>query len=500
MNRLVFRRDRYTRRWLNLAIAVTLALSVVLLGVGNRPAQAATPRHYTELDFAPLPEIKLPEYTRFELDNGMVVYLVEDHELPLVSGSALFRTGDRYETSEKVGLAGMMGDVMRTGGTLQHPPDELNQLLERRAAGIETGVDAVSGTASFSALSEDLDEVFGLFAEVIRYPAFPQDKLDLEKTQRRGAIARRNDDPGNISTREFQKLVYGNMSPYARTIEYATLDSISRDDVVQFYQQYIRPDRTLLGLVGDFDTAEMRAKIEANFGDWQAPSSAHAATTLPEVKQANVGGVFLVDQPQLTQSYIQIGHLGGRLDDADHAPLTVLNEVLNGFGGRLVNEVRSRQGLAYVVYAVWSPRFDYPGIFVGGGQTRTETTVQFIKSVMAEIETVRIEPVTDQELARAKDSVLNGFIFNFQTTGQTLSRLMRYEYFGYPSDFIFTYQRNVEATTADQIQKAAQRHLKPENLVTLVVGNRSGMTPDLSSLTPGKSVVPVDITIPPANS
>lgn len=496
MNRFQFWRGKQTRRMWSGAIAVVLAAAIVFWGIGDRPAQAATPRHYTELEFAPLPEITLPDYTRFQLDNGMVVYLVEDHELPLVSGSALFRTGERLEPGDKVGLASIMGEVMRSGGTLRHPADELNQLLEQRAAGVETGVDVASGTASFSALSEDLDDVFSLFAEVIRTPAFPPDKLDLAKTQRRGGIARRNDDPGDISSREFQKLIYGDTSPYARTTEYATLDAISRDDVVQFYQRSVRPDTMLLGIVGDFDSASMRSRIEATFGDWAAPTTAHAAA-LPDVKQAAGGGVFVVDQPQLTQSYIQIGHLGGQLKDEDYAPLTVLNEAMNGFGGRLVNEVRSRQGLAYVVYAVWSPRFDYPGIFIGGGQTRTETTVPFIKSVQAEIEKVRMTPITDVELRRAKDSVLNAFIFNFQTTGQTLSRLMRYEYFDYPSDFIFQYQRQVEATTAADIQQAAQRHLKPEQLVTLVVGNRAAMDPSLETLTSSKRVTPVDITIPP---
>ncbi len=174
-----------------------------------------------------------------------------------------------------------------------------------------------------------------------------------------------------------------------------------------------------------------------------------------------------------------------------------MNGVLNGFGGRLFNEVRSRQGLAYSVYALWSPQFDYPGTFVAGGQTRSDATVPFIKSVIAEIEKIRTAPVTKAELAYAKDSVLNSFIFNFQEPSQTLSRLMRYEYFGYPTDFIFRYRKGIEATTIADVQRVAQNYLKPENLVTMVVGNQAAIQPPLTSLGENAKVTAIDITIPP---
>lgn len=460
------------------------------------PVRANEALHYDQLEFPPLPDIQLPDYTRFELDNGLVVYLVEDHELPLVNGIASIRTGDRLEPADKTGMASIVGDVMRSGGTLEHPGDSLNQLLEQRAASIETGIDTTSGNASFSSLTEDLDQVFGLFAEVLRQPAFPQDKIDLAKSQWRGSIARRNDSPDTIANREFRKLIYGDDSPYARTVEYATLEAIDRTDLVQFHQRYFRPDQMILGVIGDFETAEMRSRIETVLGDWNLDSTAVPPAAPTEVTQATPGGVYLVEQPQLTQSYIQLGHLGGRLDDPAYTPLSVLNEVLNGFGGRLLNEVRSRQGLAYVVYGVWSPRYDYPGMFIGGGQTRSEATVPFLQSFLNEIEKVRTQPITDEELVTAKEAVLNGFVFNFQTPYQTLSRLIRYEYFDYPEDFIFQYRRELEATTAADVLAAAQEHLKPEQLVTLVVGNPADIQPPLTNLTPDGTVTSIDITIP----
>lgn len=475
-------------RWVGL-VAVTMFLVVGL----RLPAAAATAKHYTELEFPALPEIKLPEYTRYKLDNGMVVYLMEDRELPLVGGTVLVRTGDRLEPPDKVGLGSIAGEVMRTGGTAKHSGDELNLLLEQRAASVETDIGTTSGSASFSALSEDLETVFDLFAEVVQQPAFAQDKLDLAKTQAAGQIARRNDDPNDIVDREFSKLIYGNSSPYARTVEYQTLDNISRQDLVAFYEKYFHPENTILGIIGDFDSAKMRSLIQEKFGNWK-PTSPAPQVSVPPASQAKQAGIFFVDRPQLTQSYVQMGHLGGQFNNPDYAALDVMNQVLNGFGGRLFNEVRSRQGLAYSVYGYWSPRFDYPGMFVAGGQTRSDGTVPFIKGVRSEIERLQTTPVTQKELDYAKDQVLNSFVFNFQDPGQTLSRLMRYEYYGYPADFLFRYQKAVKATTIKDVQRVAQKYLQPNKIVTLVVGNASAIKPPLTSLS--DNVTSVDITIP----
>ncbi len=480
---------KITIKW---TVALVSMLLVVLLGL---PSMAATAQHYDELKFAPLPEIKLPKYERFVLDNGMVVYLLEDRELPLVGGTALIRTGDRLESADKVGLAGLTGTVMRTGGTTEHSPDELNLLLEQRAASVETGINTTSGSASFSALSEDLPAVFELFSEVLKTPAFDPQQLELAKVQVRGGIARRNDNPEDIAGREFQKLLYGDASPYARTVEYATIDNISRADLVGFYQKYFHPNNIILGIVGDFNSAQMRSLIQKNLGDWKANPKL-VKPTLPTVSQAKTGGVYVVNQPQLTQSYVQIGHLGGKLDSPDYAALDVLSGVLNGFGGRLFNSVRSRQGLAYTVYGVWSPKYDYPGTFLAGGQTRSDATVPFIKAIGEEIASLKAKPVTPAELAYAKDSTLNSFVFNFEDPSQTLSRLMRYEYYGYPADFIFRYEKGVKATTAADVQRVAKTYLKPENLVTLVVGNTTAIQPPLNQL--ATQVTPIDVTIPGA--
>lgn len=485
--------SRRIRKRLLPLLFLTVATFAILITVSwPKPAQAIEAQPYEELSFPPLGEIRIPEFERYELDNGLVVYLLEDHDLPLVSGSATFRTGDYLVEPAKTGLAGITGEAMRLGGTANHSPDELSELLEQRAASVETGIADTSGSASFSSLTEDLPTVFSLFADVITQPAFDEEQLALILSRTAGGIARRNDSPDDIASREFNKLIYGEQSPYARTVEYANLDSISRDDVTRFYETTIRPENTILGIVGDFDSAQMKRAISEALGDWECADKS-ALPTPPEGTQQQAG-LFVVDQPQLTQSYIHIGHIGGELRDEFHSKMSVLNEVLNGFGGRLFNEIRSRQGLAYSVYAFWSPRYDHNGTFIGGGQTRSEATVPFIQAMYQEIEKIRTQPITEKELAFAKDSVLNSFVFNFQTPSQTLSRLIRYEYYGYPSDFVFQYRDGVESATVAEVLAAAQANLKPEQLVTLVVGDTAEIDPALSTL--GLEMTPLDVTIP----
>lgn len=498
MNRFsLFRRGLF-RRWLWLPALTALTLIVVITVSWQPVAIANSALFYDELEFPQLGDIEFPPYERYELSNGLVVYLMEDHELPLISGSATFSAGTRFEPAEKVGLGNVMGDAMRLGGTENLSPDQLNQELEQRAAAIETSLGQVSGSASFNALSEDIDTILRLFADVIKYPAFANDRIELLKTQYSGTIARRNDDPAGVASREFRKLVYGAESPYARTLEYTTLSAVSRSDIIDFYNASIRPDRTILGIVGDFDPDQLKGLIEQYFGSWQAIGEPLDISELPPTTQTQTGTYF-IEQPQLTQSYIQIGHIGDQLSSPDHAPLSVLNEVLNGFGGRLFNEVRSRQGLAYLVYAFWAPRYDYPGLFIGGGQTRSDATVPFIESVKAEIQRVRTTAISSEELARAKDSVLNSFVFNFESVEQSLSRLIRYEYYDYPQDFVFQFREAVEKTNARDVLEAAAENLHPDQLVTLVVGNSADIEPSLAALEAEKPVQEIDISIPEAS-
>ena len=276
-------------------------------------------------------------------------------------------------------------------------------------------------------------------------------------------------------------------------MEYQSLDAIQRQDLVNFHQRYIRPDQMILGIVGDFDTETIKPLIAQQFGQWQGKGKAPTLTP-PGAEQINKTGVFVADLPHVTQSNVLLGQIGGEVNDPDYPALSVMNGVLGGLGGRLFNNIRSKQGLAYSVSGRWQAAYDYPGYFIAGGPTLTETTVPFIQSLLAEFERLRNEPITPEELAYAKDSILNSFVFNFEQPGQTLSRLMTYEYYGYPADFIFTYQRQVKETTIEDVQRVAKQHLHPDQMFTVVVGQGDRLNTDLSAL--NQPIKSLDVAIP----
>ncbi|WP_216594167.1 pitrilysin family protein [Synechococcus sp. PCC 6312] len=453
---------------------------------------AASPKHYRDLTLPPLPEISLPKYERYQLANGLTVYLLPDHDWPIVRGTALIRVGSRWEPANQAGLADLTGDLMRNGGTRSHPIEELDALLADRAATIEAGFGVTAGQVSFTALREHVSYVFSWFSEVLQEPAFDPERIAVAQQRRRGQIARRNDTPESIASREFYRLIYGLDSPYSRRPEYATLARIDRQALVKFAHTYVQPSQMILGIVGDFEPKEMRTLIQTHFGPWEP--TPQPLPPIPTVEQPSPPGTFIINQPQLSQSYIYTGHLGDTLRDADVFSLYVMNGVLNGFGGRLFNQIRSQQGLAYSVYAAWNPEYDYPGVFFGTGQTQTVATLAFLKSLQHEFQRLQTEPIQPAELAYAQDAILNSFIFNFRSPAQTLYRLMRYEYFGYDSDFIFQYQRGVKATTIADVQRVAQAHLQPEHLTTLIVGNQPALTRELPQFP--QPIGEIDITIP----
>lgn len=480
------------RHFFRYAILFCWFLAIFLFCGGPTLTLAASPKHYRDLTFPPLPEITLPQYERYQLPNGLTVYLLPDHDWPIVRGTALIRVGSRWEPSEQAGLADLTGDLLRNGGTQSHPIDVLDTLLADRAATIESGFGVTAGQVSFTTLREHMADVFSWFAEVIQEPAFNPERIAVAKQRRRGQIARRNDTPESIASREFYRLIYGPNSPYSRRPEYATLDRIDRQAIVNFAQTYLQPSQMILGIVGDFDPQAMRDLIQTHFGPWQP--TPHPIPPIPTVDQPPPPGTFIINQPQLSQSYIYTGHLGDTLRDPDVFSLYVMNGVLNGFGGRLFNRIRSQQGLAYSVYAAWNPEYDYPGVFFGMGQTQTGATLAFLNALQAEFRRLQTEPIQPAELAYAQDAILNSFIFNFRSPAQTLYRLMRYDYFGYDSDYIFQYQRGVKATTIADVQRVAQAHLQPDTLTTLIVGNESALRPELSQFSP--PIQEIDIQIP----
>ena len=468
-----------------------LIWSVVLILLIAATGEAQNKPH-EGLVFPPLNQPQPPVPDRFELDNGMIVYLLEDHELPIIDISVRIRTGSLYEPAEKVGLAAITGAVMRTGGTTSKTGDELDEILENLAASVETGIGDDSGSASVSVLKEDLDTGLSILADILMNPAFREDKIELEKVQHRSGIARRNDNPGGITRREFSKLIYGADSPYARTTEYDTINSITRDDLVAFYQKFFRPNNIILGVLGDFDSETMLAKIQEVFQGWE-PAEIDIPEK-PKIPEMYGKRVALVNKEDVNQTNIRMGHIGWVRKNEDYPSLVVMAQILGiGFSSRLINSIRVEKGLAYSVGNNYGAGYDVPGVFLIACGTKSEATVTAIEAILVEVEKMRAEEVTDQELKQAIDGFMNSAVFDYDTKGEILSRALRYEYHDYPQDFVEQLMAGIREVTKADVKRVAAEYLHPDKFTLIAVGKAGDFDQPLSTL---GDVTEVDITIP----
>jgi zinc protease len=461
-----------------------------LFAVAPQPAAQTT--NWKQIPTPTLPAFHPPVPKRIELSNGMVIFLQEDHELPLIDGTARIRGGSHNEPSGKVGLVDIFSEVWRTGGTKTQTGDQLDDFLEVRAAKVETGGGPDSTTISLSCLKADFDDVFKVFADVLRNPEFRADKLDIAQKEIEDAISRRNDEIGAIAARESAKLAYGNDNPYAREPEYSTVAAVTRQDLVDWHQKYIQPNHIIVGISGDFDSAAMEAKLRTAFDSW--PKGSDLSKDEVHYDPAKPG-YYQISKEDVNQSSIHLVTLGTTRNNPDYYAIAVFNEAFaGGFSSRLFNDIRTKRGLAYNVGGGIGTNFGHPGIlqFVAG--TKSQSTIESIQALDEDIDELTKKPIDEEEIKHAKDAILNAFIFRLDSPDKVLAERMTYEFYGYPADWLDKLPAEIQKVTAADVNRVATKYVHRDQLAVLVVGNTKEFDKPLSSLGPVKEI---DITIPP---
>ena len=468
------------------------AILVPLCLWASAPAAHSQATDWKRIQAPPLHAFHPQLPTRIQLSNGMVIFLQEDHELPLIRGTAQIRGGSRNEPAEKVGLVQIYGQVWRTGGTKGKTGDQLDDYLEAHAAKVEAAGGADSTTVSWDCLRDNLDDVFKIFVEVLREPEFRDDKLPLAKNQVNTSISRRNDTPFGIAFREAAKLVYGADSPYARVPEYATVAAVTRDDLLSWHQKYVHPNNIILGVVGDFDSKAIEAKVRQAFDSWpKGPATPKLQASFRGPKPR----IYFVPKNDVTASTVQMVDLGTTRDNPDYYAIEVFNEFFGGsFSSRLFSNIRSKKGLAYAVGGGVGTEFDHPGVlrlFLG---TKSATTAAAIDAFKAELDALETNPATPEELTKAKEAILNSFVFRFDSKEKVLRERMSYEFYGYPADFLERYRAGIEKVTQQDVARVARKYIHKDQLAVLVVGKAADFDRPLSSFGPTTTL---DISIPP---
>lgn len=480
------RNRRVTPVLLALALAVSCALAI--------PQIAATQGKTVvdQLTYPKLADIPMPTVVRETLPNGVKLLLVEDHEFPVVGLQAMVRGGMLAEQAGQAGMTEVVGDVLRTGGTQSMTGDALDERLDRLGASLNSYGSVDSMRVSGRVLTENVDAVLPLFADMIRKPAFAENKVALAKRQQASMVARRNDDVMGIVQREFLKLLYGKASPYARQLEYADLEKLTRTDLVAFHARTFRPDMTTIAVFGDLKTDDMKRRLAQLFGDWKAQGAApayRAAATPPAH-----GSVNYIEKKDVEQTFLFLGHPGMRYDDPDYPAVRVMTDLLGGgFASRIFKKVRTEMGLAYGAGGSMVPQYDHEGFFFFYTSTKPSTTTVALRAILDEVKRIREAPVTDEELTYAKSSYLNTYAFDFDSKEKVIRRLLTYDFYGYPADFNTRLRNAVEKVTRDDVLRVAKKHLQPDLLAIVAAGIKEQFDKPLDTFGP---VSVIDITIP----
>ncbi len=427
------------------------ALCAALFVPSQAPAQESKP--WEKIPIPPLHEFKPQQPKRIQLKNGIVIFLQEDHELPFVSGSVLIPGGARDEDAAKAGLVDLYGQTWRTSGTAKTNGDAMDDLLEAKAAHIETAGGIDSTSVAWDSLKGDADQVFDMAMDLLLHPKFDGEKLQLAQQQAATSIVRRNDEESEIASREAAKLVYGANSPYTRQPELATIGAITLSDLQAWHDRTIG-GKLIVGISGDFDSASMEAKLRAAF------------ESLPPVKPAPprhdsfkppTQSVYFIDKEDVNQSNVQIVGLA----------------VGGGYGFS----------------------YDHPATFRISVMTKSASTVDATKAALTEIAGLTSRPFTEVELKRAQDDILNSFLFRYDTKDKVLAESERLEFYGYPPNYLETYEAGLKKVTVADLNAAAKKYIHSDQLAVLVVGNGPEIKPGLDELKLGP-VHNVDITIP----
>lgn len=453
-----------------LFIIIFLIFLLATIGCSSLPHKNPYTIAYSPLHF------DLPKVERITLENGIIIYLLEDHELPLVNISAVIRTGSAYDPNGKEGLAEITGTVMRTGGTKGITGDEIDDELDQMAASISVSTDRASETVSLSVLKKDIDRGVHVFANILIHPVFEKAKLEQARNLNVESLVRIYDNPQRLAFREFTRIVYAG-NPRGKLSSISSIKNINREDLISFHHQFFYPENIMMAVSGDVTKDEIITILNRHFGKWKASGTVKRVPTPRKPLERSFSYIFK-DSPQ---SVIILGQIGPGKNDPDYFPFKVLDFILGsgGFNSRIFDEVRNNLGLAYSAGSFYSAHSDF-GVFAAYAMTKSASTAESLSVIRSIIDDTQNVTVKEQELAWAKKSMDASFVFSFTSADQIAEQQLMLEYNGLPNDFLSGYRSNINRVSLEDVRKVAIKYLSKENESILVLGNDRNFDEPLS--------------------
>lgn len=441
---------------------------LILVGLSMFLAATVMAVNPRDMQFEPL-RFDLPEPVRFETDNGISVYFLEDHQLPVITLSVMFHGGSVYDPPEKSGLAELTATLLRSGGAGTRTPEEVDEELDYYSIDLSSNAGDEALVVNMNSLAKNDELAFEIMADMMRRPRFDSAKMALEISNLQDEIRRRNDEAGNVTRRVYYQTVYGG-HPYGRYPTLASVAALSRADIVAMHEKYYNPDNCLMAVAGDLTPAELKDLIDRYLGGWS-----RAGRELPEVPRATrqyEPGVYYAEK-DINQAHIRFGHLCMDIKNPDRYAMDIMNFALGGGGfiSRIMGQVRTTHGLAYSV-GTYVYRRPLMGTLFAYCQTRADAMGRAMEMMLDIIEEVKREGITTEEFELARESIINGFVFNYDTPGKIAGNFAYNEFHGFPPDQLKRDLEAYQAVTLDDCNRVAARYLDTEDIVIVVTGNK----------------------------
>ncbi len=426
------------------------------------------------------PALQLPVPKEFTLANGMKVYVIEQHKLPVLTAQVNVLRGREANPPDRAGLAAFTAEMMNEGTETRTAPqlaDDIAQIGATLAASSSADASLVSG----GALTKNADKLFELMAEVTMHPAFREEEVERVRKRRLTTLLQQTDNPGILASRVFVHELYGEKSPYGY-LDTGTPESTkvtTRDDMVKFYKGGFAPNDAALVVAGDVSEAQLKAMATRYFGGWTGQVT---PSTAPVVSNTGIRRVVIVDKPNAPQSALRVGQIGLQRSNPDYVPVTIMNDILGGmFSSRINLNLRETHGYTYGAFSSFDWRRG-TGPFMVGSMIRTDVTAPAVKEVFHELDRMRTTDVSADELAMAKESTVRGLTAQFETTGKTAGTLSNLFIYSLPLDYYRTLPAKMEAVTAGDVRRMAEKYLTPDKMVVVVAGDSAKIQPELKKL------------------
>lgn len=414
--------------------------------------------------------VSYPE--KFRLTNGIEVFFKQDSELPLVDVSVVVEAGKIGVPNKMAGLDELVAALLRNGGAGELSAEQMDEKLEDLAAHVQVSAGTYTTNFDLSVLREDAEAGVELLANMVREPLFDAQRFTVNQQRLLESIRRRGERMSTLA----QLVLFSNLyagHPLANFSRLDTVSALAVADVQRYYQQLFTPQRTHIAMSGDVTIGEAKQWLEQTFGDWVKQGE---RSVLPPFEDTNPSGVVLVHRP-VPQTTILLGEIGIEKSNPDLHAVQVMNYILGGggFSSRLMREIRSNRGLAYSVYSYFSVGRRLLGPFIAGCETKNESVAEVVQLLRAEMNTIRQQPITEQELSQAKDSLINSFVFTFENPHALTKRIMSQQIYGYPEHYLDEYRQRIAAVTVADVQRVAVTYLHPDQQLLVLVGDREAL-------------------------